>query len=212
MARRTYEQLEKDYNRIMELVREVSTINELGERLGLSRAQIINSLEGHDISIGDLRERLKKSDDSKKVKKVKAEEAKPIPKETKKYVVDTCFIIKNGMEAIEGLISEGIIIILPTHVIRELKKNLEKPDDFKTALSSYEKDNVNEFFNYAFSHECNIKPEDSDIYDGRNIDECIIKFCIANNYCLLTCDKEMCLLARAKGIKEARYFETGKYN
>ncbi len=205
--KRTQEQIECDYNKIITLVGEASSITELEKMTGLTRMQMIKSLEKHDISIGDFRKKLKKSTKSKKVKRIKSDEVKSIQKEPKKYVLDTCFVIKMGISTIESLIKDGLIIILPTHVIRELKKNLEKNDYCKTALSKDEKHSIIEFFNYAISHEQSIKPEDSDTFDGRNVDECIIKFCIANSYCLLTCDKEMCLLARAKGIKEARYFD-----
>ena len=223
MDKRNQSQISHDYRRIAIILGKDKfngTLKEFCHKLGLSYSQILTSLKGHDKTLEKFQQKFgrvcKKDKDAasnivtdKQDKKIDtALSSKNEAKNIEKITVDTCFIlnVKDYRQIIEQYLKNGCIILITTQVIRELR-NLQYVPDEKNA-SDYKQTialRARNFFRWAIENEDKVIPVDSDAYDGRNADETIIMYCKENNVSIYTCDKEMCLIARAKGVR-AKYF------
>lgn len=192
MARRTMNEIEKDYERIITFVNSnsVTSINEIAEGLGLSTFQVKSSLAKHPGAKESIVAQLE-------------ENKLAIPTEHHEVVTDfdTGFVIDasiTGISNLEDVLSKICVtnakIILTSITIKELEK-LQKFHDEQALdarhILAMAAENPEKFLSVLIDETVGIP------------DDCIIKYCANNKekVSLLTSDKTMALKARMYGVK-----------
>lgn len=191
MPKRNKKEIERDYKRIKELISNnmISTLEEMGKILGISRMQILKSLELHPRKKKEILGQLEKN---RKMKSAKREK-KPFSNE---YVIDASICGTTNLKAtLKEIIENEGVLVLTDITIEELGRLQNKKREYSHLDARYVLKMAAENPNYF-----KLLRIDKDSSDA---DSCIVKYCLKNkdNTILLTADKLMAEIARLDGIE-----------
>lgn len=200
MSKRSYIQIEKDYEIIKKFINEngeISSFKEISESVGLTESQVRTSLEKHPRVYSKLKQSIAENRENKIIKKnlnsSQTQETKISQPRPSRFVIDSSIAGIDGLrDMIEKICSEGSEIVLTSITIQELDKmqKFKDNDGFdarwilgKAALNpkTFQCVHINDTFG--------------------NPDECIVRYCVSQkDVILITSDKAMALSARSLGV------------